>query len=297
MRRFWLKKGNSIWDLTSNEFTDKKSFFAYPENLGVKHEIESFEVERAYFIESVSLKSLEIQGKLYFKDYTHFTQFIEFAGYLETTEPLRLYYSTSEGALDYTGDTEWYKLVLIKELSKGEIDYKTGMLICGVKFEGLSRWKKDKVITLELTPYGEPLVYPYIYPYYYGGQNNMAVEIDNTGNIPTACTVKIEAETDTPQFRLLVNGEVIEQAKYNVYIRPESYAIINSDALNREASLYTGLADGTLHREDIYYLGERDYTYSNFITIPSGRSIFLFTANNSQFGKVTLQYSSIREIL
>ena len=295
MRRFWLKNGDAVWDLTSKDFTDNKSFFAYPEGLGVKVKINSFEVDRAFFIESVKIEDSEISGKLYFKDYAHFIKFTEFTGYIETTKPLRLYYSTNGTVSDYTN--EWYKLVLIKEITKGEIDHRTGSLICSIKFGALSRWKKDQKITLELSPFGEPLVYPYIYPYYYGGQNNMAVEIDNTGNLPTSCEVKIEAETDTPLFRIIQNGEIIEQAKYNLYIRPGSYAIINSDAANQEASLYTELEGGTVHREDIYYLGERDYTFSNFITIPSGKSMFLFVANNSIFGRVVLNYSLMKEVL
>jgi hypothetical protein len=295
MRRFWLKNDTDVWDLTSNEFADKNSFFAYPEGLGVKVKINSFEVDRAFFIESVKIEDTQISGKLYFKDYAHFEKFTEFTGYIETTKPLRLYYSTSESVSNY--EDEWYKLVLIKEITKGEIDPRTGSLICPIKFEALSRWKKDQKITLELAPFGEPLVYPYIYPYYYGGQNNMAVEIDNTGNLPTSCEVKVEAETDTPLFRIIQNGEIVEQAKYNVYIRPGSYIVINSDAAKQEASMYTALDGGAVHREDIYYLGERDYTYSNFITIPSGISLFLFTANNSQFGRVTLNYSLQKELL
>jgi hypothetical protein len=109
--------------------------------------------------------------------------------------------------------------------------------------------------------------------------------------------VKIEAETDTPLFRILQNGALLEQAKYNVYIRGGSYALIDSSADRQEASIYTAQSDGSLHREDIYYLGERDYAYSNFITIPEGISTFLFGAANSQFGKVTLSYSLQREMI
>jgi hypothetical protein len=263
-----------------------------PSGLGVKVKIDSFEVERVFFIESVKLESAEIGGKIYFKDYEQFAAFAAFIGYVETTEPLRLYYSTAEAKPDYTSIDEWYKLVLIKELKKGEIDVKTGMLICEVKFASLSRWKKDRLITLELSPFGQSLVYPYIYPYFYGGQNNIAVVIDNSGNLPTHCTVKIEAETDTPLFRLIRNNEIIEQAKYNVYIRTGSNMIVNSDPAAQEASIYTGA-----NREDVYYLGEKDYTYGNFITIPSGESMFLFTARNSQFGRVTLSYSLQRELV
>jgi hypothetical protein len=166
-----------------------------------------------------------------------------------------------------------------------------------VKFAALSRWRKDQIIALELTPFGQALTYPYFYPYVYGGVNNMAVEIDNTGNLPTHCTVKVEAETDTPLFRLLQNGEIVEQAKYNVYVRGGSYAIIDSSADRQEASLYTAQSGGGEHREDVYYLGEKDYAYSNFITISSGISMFLFTARNSQFGRVTLSYSLQKELI
>jgi len=140
--------------------------------------------------------------------------------------------------------------------------------------------------------YGEALTYPYIYPYFYGGSNNVAVVIDNRGNLPTHCVVKIEAETDTPLFRIIVGGEIVEQARYNVYIRAGSHLIINSDPANQEANLYTGASV-----EPVYYLGEKDYAYSNFVTIPSGESMFLFTARNSQFGKITLSYSIMREVI
>ncbi len=91
---------------------------------------------------------------------------------------------------------------------------------------------------------------------------------------------------------MIRNNEIIEQAKYNVYIREGSYMIINSDPAEQEASLHT-----VANREDVYYLGEKDYTYGNFITIPSGESMFLFTARNSQFGRVTLTYSLQRELI
>jgi len=46
MRRFWLKKGGAIWDLSSNTFVGNAGFIAEPSGLGVKVKIESFEVER-----------------------------------------------------------------------------------------------------------------------------------------------------------------------------------------------------------------------------------------------------------
>ena len=293
MRRFWLKNNGRIWDLSSNDLSGTNAnFMADPQGLGIKVKVESYEVERATFIENVKFESTEISGKIYFNGYEQFTAFAGFIGSAEIAEPLRLYYSTAEMKPDYDSIDEWYKLVLIKELKKGEIDIKSGKLICDVKFQAVSRWKKDRVMTLELSPFGQSLVYPYVYPYYYGGQNNVGVHIDNTGNLSTHCTVKVEAETDLPLFRIIRNGEVIEQARYNVYIRSGSYLVVDSDPANQEASLWTGT-----NREDVYYLGEKDYTYSNFLTIPSGESLFLFTARNNQFGKVTLSYSLQKDLV
>jgi hypothetical protein len=89
---------------------------------------------------------------------------------------------------------------------------------------------------------------------------------------------------------------VTDQAKYDVYVRPNSRLIVNSDPANQEASLYTAQSGGGEHREDVYYLGERDYAYSNFITLPPGISMFLFTARNSQFGRVTISYSLSKDL-
>lgn len=80
MRRFWLKKDNSIWDLSSAVFDKSKSFMGEPQGLGVNAKIDSFEVERVVFIEKVRLESSKIGGRLYFKDYAQFTSFAEFIG-------------------------------------------------------------------------------------------------------------------------------------------------------------------------------------------------------------------------
>ena len=294
MRRFWLEKGGVIWDLsTNNKSLMTGSFMGSPDGLGVKVKVDFYEIENAAFVENIKLESVDISGKLYFYSYEHFTRFLNFVQNFETNQQMRLYYTTDDSVVyNDPNNPQWYKSVLIKELSKSEITVKEGCLICNVKFTALSRWKKDRTITLELSRYGEALVYPYFYPYVYGGRNNIAVEIDNRGNLPTPCVIKIEASTDTPFFRVLQNNVIIEQARYNVFIRTGSYMIINSAPEAQEASLYTGAA-----REDIYSFGERDYRFTNFITIPSGISLFLMTATNTDYGRVTISYSIQKEAI
>lgn len=298
MRKFWLENtNNEKWDLTpKNPYYKKSSFFAEPDGLGIKTKITSYEVENTCFIEEVETQSQTISGNLYFSSYEHFTKFIEFVGNINTNKPLKLYYSTEGHSFDNPLESDWYKLVLINELKKGEIDYKTGFLKVQIKFLCMSRWKKDKKIVLELSRYGEPLVYPYYYPHTYGRSNNLAVDIDNEGNLPTSCTIRVDAVTDTPFIRILQNGEILDQAKYNLIVNEGCYLIIDSSPNNQEASLYTKVGEEYV-REDVYYIGERDYTYSNFITIPSGKSTLVFSATNASFGKVTISYSIQKELV
>ncbi len=298
MRKFWLEnEKGKIWNLTpKNPYDKRSSFFGEPEGFGIKTKITSYEVENTCFIEEVETQSQTIVGDLYFSDYDHFTAFVNFVGNINTKTPMKLYYSINGHSHDNPLESEWYKLVLINELKKSEIDYKTGFLKCEVKFACLSRWKKDRQIVLELSRYGEPLVYPYQYPYTYGGSNNLAVDIDNEGNLPTSCIIKVEAVTDTPFIRIIQDGEILDQAKYNLIVKENSYLQIDSSPNKQEASLYT-LVDGEYIREDVYYIGEKDYTYSNFLTIPSGKSTLVFSAVNTDFGKVTISYSIQKELV
>lgn len=298
MRKFWLENEfGKKWNLTPKDPYDKdSSFFADPSGLGIQTKVTSYEVENTCFIEEIETQTQTISGNLYFSSYEHFTNFVEFVGNINTTTPLKLYYSTEGISFDYSLESEWYKLVLINEIDKSEIDYKTGFLKCKVKFMCLSRWKKDKKIVLELNRYGEPLVYPYYYPYFYGGSNNLAVDIDNEGNLPTSCVIKIEAVTDTPFIRVIQDGEIKDQAKYNLIVNENSYLLIDSSPDSQEASLYTKVDDNYV-KEDVYYIGEKDYSYSNFITIPSGKSTIVFSATNTDFGKVTISYSIQKELV
>jgi hypothetical protein len=298
MRKFWIENTQGqLWNLTpKNPYASGGSFFSGPDGLGIKTKIKSFEIENTFFVEEIDVSPQTISGTLYFSSYEHFDKFIKFVGNVHTTTRMKLYYSPEGISATNKLDPQWYKQVLISDLDKTEIDRKTGFLKCNIKFACLSRWKKDRSIVLELSRYGDPLVYPFIYPYVYGGSNNLAIEIDNEGNLPTSCLIKIEAETDTPHIRLTQNGEVISQARYRLLIRPGSYLLIDSRADTQEATLITTLGGNEI-REDVYYTGEKDYAFQNFITIPSGKSLILISAMNTEFGRVSIEYSIQKELI
>jgi len=288
MRSFWIENAEGrIWDLTNQNLDNGQgSFLASPDGLGIRTRIRSFEVENTFFIEEINTQVQSITGTLHFKDYPHFKRFVDFIGNVNTDTPLKFYYSTGEQL-----EKHWYKLILIGELKKGEISAKTATLQVRVKFDCISRWKQDVEISIEIARSGNALVYPYIYPYIYGG-NNLAVDIDNTNNLPTSCIVKVEGHSDTPAFRIMQNDRIIDQARYNIVVNSGQHLIVDSSPDTQKATLYTGAV-----AEDVYYAGEKDYTYTNFVTIPSGKSTFIVSARNTNFGKVTLSYSIQKELI
>jgi len=296
MRKFWIENVHGrLWDLApKNAYDHRGSFMDKPTGLGIKTKIKSFEIENTFFIEDIEVSAQTIGGALYFSDYKHFDAFVRFIGNVNTKQPLKFFYSTGTATHANQLDRQWYKLVLINDLDKTEIDKKTGFLKCNVKFACLSRWKKDKDIVIELSRHGDPLVYPFTYPYYYGSSSNLMVEIDNEGNLPTACVIKIDAVTDTPYIRLIQNNQIVWQARYHLIVRAGHQLILDSSADKQEATLLN-LTDGT--RESVYYTGEKDYAFQNFVMIPTGKSQLLINAANLEFGQVRVEYSMQKELI
>ena len=289
MRKFWLENRNGeIWDLNSNDLADNtKSFLGRPEGLGIRTRIRSFEVENTTFIEQIQTQTQTIQGRLYFKDYDHFGKFAEFVGVINDEQHLKLYYSTEKD-----GDRHWYKRILITELQKNEIDVRLGVLEIRTRFECLSRWRQDHHITLDILRIGTAHVHPYIYPFTYAG-NSLAVEIDNTGNLRTSCIVTVEGHTDTPSFRIIQNGEIVDQARYNLIVPTGARLIVDSAPDTQRAELHRpgGVVD------NVYYSGAPDYTFSNFVMIPTGKSTFVASAMNANMGRFSISFSIQREVI
>jgi hypothetical protein len=280
-----------IWDLTANTLDEKeKSFLARPDGLGIRTRIRSFEIENTIFIEQIETQTQTIQGLLYFAGYEHFRGFVDFVGVINSEEPLKLYYSVNDNK-----EKHWYKRVLITQLDKSEISVKTAVLEVRARFECLSRWRQDHSISIEIGAEGNAHVYPYYYSHTYAG-SNLNVSIDNTGNLPTSCIISIEGLTDTPTFRLLQNDKVLHQARYNLLIPIGSRLVIDSNPDNQRAELITGTGDNA-RIENVYYAGEKDYTFTNFIQIPSGKSEFVVNALNANFGVCRLQFSAQREVI
>ena len=274
MRKFWIENRNGeIWDLNSNDLTDStKSLMARPDGLGIRTRIRSFEIENTTFIEQINTQAQTIQGTLYFKDYAHFEKFLAFVGVINDERHIKLYYSTG-------GDERhWYKRVLITELQKGEISARTGVLEIRARFESLSRWRQDHRETMDiLNPHAG---------------NALAVDIENTGNLRTSCIIEVMGYTNTPMFRLVQHGRIIDQARYNLTVPSGGKLVIDSAPDTQRAELHVA---NTV--QNVYYAGEKDYTYSNFIMIPEGRSTLVASALNPTIGRVTVSWSIQREVI
>jgi hypothetical protein len=294
MRKFWLKKNGAVFDLTDGTLASGKAFLGAPQGLGFKSKVESFTVEYATFVEKTTIENSVVKGNLYFSGYAAFSAFLTFIGVQGKAEPIRLYYSTSD--LPYTSTDNWYKEVLITNLGKTELDVKTGVLICAVEFTGITPWKQDRLYTVQGgNPVGDALVYGYLYNYTYGGASAKALDIDNTGNLPTACKIEIYGVAANPSFYLEQNGLQVQKGRFRCTLpNATGRIVIDSDPVKQEATYYdTSVPDG----RSVYNLAEPSYDYANFITIPEGQSRIIITADGGTLGAVSVSFSIQREVI
>jgi hypothetical protein len=294
MRRFWLKKNNTLWDLSVSALGESNGFLADPQGLGFKAKIESFDIEYATFVEKVTMDKSVVKGNLYFRDYESFSHFLSFIGIQEKAEPIRLYYSTSD--LPYASLENWYKDCLITTLGKTEIEVKSGVLKCAVEFTGITPWKQDRLYTVQGgNPVGDALVYGYLYNYTYGGASAKALDIDNTNNLPTACKIEIYGVAANPSFYLEQNGVQKQKGRFRCTLpNATGRIVIDSDPVKQEAMYYdTSVPDG----RSVYNLAEPSYDYANFITIPPGLSRLIVTADGGTLGAVSVSFSIQREVI
>ena len=185
------------------------------------------------------------------------------------------------------------------DLTTDELDYKTGTFFAnpdglGIKTK-ISSYEVENTFFIESVTTQSQTISGDLYFVDYDHYQRFVAFI---GNVNSDTPMKLYYSTNGKHFENVLNkdGEVTDQAMYHITVGANSYLIVDSSADKQEATLYSKVGDELVH-EDVYYTGEKNYTFSNFLTIPPGISTFIVSALNSNFGKVTLSYSIQKELI
>jgi site-specific DNA-cytosine methylase len=175
------------------------------------------------------------------------------------------------------------------------IGYTTYTKVLNAKNYGIPQ-NRERVFGISILGEHTPFIFPEPIPLTKRLKDVLDDEVDERYYLKDSTVLSI-LTSHFHQRRGQIQGDVIiDQARYHITVGANSFLIVDSSADNQEASLST-TNNGAITVEDVYYTGERDYAFSNFITIPTGISTFLVSALNANFGKVTLSYSTMKELI
>lgn len=312
MRAIWLQnlETKEYWNLLpSNPYKvlDEHGNGACPllgiSGLGYSQNVTQNQVGVDYFISEITSKNTPITGTLLFWHDKHLRLFQEFVG--DFRKQLRLFYSPS-GAFhidDHTSNV-FYKDVLLTQVGKTEMtQYST--YECAVTFTPQSDvWKSDHTYKIaDVANAGTALVYPYVYPYVYGGNETLALNIDNKGR-ETGCVVRIkntsanvENEIEWHCVHSYVDSygethEDVSKARFYLNLAPGAELLVNSNALTQQAKVT--FSDGT--GQNVVASQEPSWEYINFIQLEHGENRFIFFLPTTNLS-IQVTYTEQREII
>ena len=221
------------------------------DGLGFEHDLTYLKYGNVYDRVDRASTLTEIKATLTFlKGYRGYTSFLEYLKGVD--DEFTLYYGINEFK---------YCKVDIKSISKSEIAY--GVLQCGIIFNKLSPWLKEKVVSIEANGDSTGKVYPFTYPYTYSKSYEGRINISNTGI--TKAPLKVEIY---PEVNILKNNEIISKLK--LYLESDDCLItVSADSINQ----FMQITESGITR-NIYE--NQDFTCDNFLFLEPGEYLIEF---------------------
>lgn len=142
------------------------------------------------------------------------------------------------------------------------------MLQCGIIFNKLSPWIKEKVVSIEANGDSSGKVYPFNYPYTYSKSYEGRINISNTGIIKAPLKIEIYGAVNNPEVNILKNDEIISTLR--LYLESDDCLItVSADSINQ----FMQITEYGITR-NIYE--DQDFTCDNFLFIDSGEYVIEF---------------------
>ena len=260
VRRFELQNSRG----ESFNLMRKDAFFSSPDGIGVKYRNTFSRVGTSYIPTKKEITQPEIEGVMIFGSYSCYT---EFKNHI-SKQPLKLLYTVDDTT--YTIDC------LVGELSKSEIGYKTGRLESDLVLECTSQWyvKRDPEWTAKIDQVGGK-IYDFTYDYTYQEALMNQIRTENYSNMESPAIITIYGPVVEPDWRVLVNGKVIQSGECSATIASGHKLVINSVDDQLEIAEYT--TDGEYYRDIYQYI---NFGKSNFIYLPPGECVVTFTSSD-----------------
>lgn len=246
----------------------KHAFFSEPKGLGYSMSYDFLRIGDDFITNSKSLNQSSITGRLYFSGYNEYQMFID---YIEKSNNIYLYYYIPINDLYYE---EYYKEVIIRQVTKGEKEHKTGHLISDITINGLENWKKEVKIISEIGEDTNEIRWNFIWNSHFSNYNLNSFIYNNTSHTEIGYTIEILGEITNPIIEIFSeDGKVLNKIEY--------IGTINKTEKLKYSTLDTDICFLKYSNDEIINLyNSLSLEHANFAKLPKGISKFKIKANN-----------------
>ena len=265
-------------------------FASEPSGLGLAigntySQYQSYFIKTKSQVAQASLQTTILFSRIKSQTYQTFADFAEFLAY----QPYMLEYDTDAGT--------WYRDCYLKEMPKSEAGVDTaGLLDEQITLEFINNWYNNKSAVYKsydpdpgLATYGK--IYGgaqgayYYNPYYVYIESNRnsaekAMLLQNDSQYfglqdGSPCIVTITGATTNPHWTVLQDGVIVATDGFTLTLADNQRLIVSSYPEDQYARVYN--PDGSF--ADVSQL--QDFTMTNFVQIPEGKSTVLVYVDNT----------------
>ena len=263
------------------DLCDSRHWFNSPDGLGFSKSFDSLQVGSAFVLSDSNLNQQAITGEIVFKDYSDYSEFVNFIAVGDLT----FAYQPRDSV------TWYYRSCEVQSLKKSEIDANTHRLHCNVDFLCFSQWYESVFAEKTNEPIEGNTTFPLVFPFTFVDANMNEVNINNTSKSLAPCKIKIAGPCVNPRWVLNANDERIADGEVDITLNANEYLIIDS---NIESMRIVKIGSDGMETNAYQY---SNFDTDRFIYAPSGKSTLLFLHDSSAALEVVVEVRKVADTI
>lgn len=255
---------------------EKYCLLTDPQGLGMSYSA-SYEKVGSSFAENLrTIEQGEITGTANFSNYENFRKLIDF---IEYSEKIRFHYT-----LPYKNGSEYYRDVLIKEITKSEIQ-PNGFISEAITFDCISLWYSVNTAKYIIQAQEDEIRWDFRWDSRFISYSGRDLDIINDGHTEASIELTIDGEVVNPKIKLLVEGKEVQEIPFTISISEHEkfmYSSKDNDSYVKKMN-----TNGTL--TDLYSLSVMEFDNNNVCKLPKGKSCRLQISADDDIASAVLQ--------
>lgn len=260
----------SLMDIENN------CFLSDPTGLGYSYLTDYEQLGNTFITNLRRQEQGKIEGILNFKNYDNYLKLINF---IERSEALKFVYKIPFK----NGEKEYYKDILIKNISKTQIQ-QNGILSEAVVFDSLTLWYEKNDYIYKTDAISDEIRWDFRWDSRFTDYSTRNLQYINEGHVEAPIILEMEGYVKNPKLELFVEGQLYQTIDFNVEVNEYEKIIYNTK--ENEFSLVKQNTDGTF--KDLLNLDVLSIENDNVLRFPKNKSCELRISSENEVRNATI---------